>query len=94
MWVTFLVDDRSDSVVLKQYQAEDEAAAELPDHATTGELLNLITNEVSVSSEEPLERDSVKVCIPLRMFNKLVLTPLENTSAVRQCSSDGWLAVL
>ncbi|KAH6924126.1 hypothetical protein HPB50_012524 [Hyalomma asiaticum] len=88
MWVTFLLENRKDSVVLKKYQVQDEVAVEFPNHVTTGELLNLI-----MSSEELLERDSVKVSIPLRMFNKQVLAPLESTSAVRQCSSDEWLAV-
>ncbi|KAH6944113.1 hypothetical protein HPB50_001929 [Hyalomma asiaticum] len=88
MWVTLLVENRSASVVLKQYQVEDEAAVELPDYVTTGELLNLIMNEAAVSSEELLKRDSVKVSIPLRIFNKVVLTPLESTSAVHQCSCD------
>ncbi|KAH6927145.1 hypothetical protein HPB50_000006 [Hyalomma asiaticum] len=84
MWVISLVENRSDSVVLKQHQVEDEAAAELADHVTTGELLILIMNDASVSSEELLERDSVKV----GTFNKLVPTLLESTSTVRQCSSD------
>ncbi|KAH6922597.1 hypothetical protein HPB50_017023 [Hyalomma asiaticum] len=94
MWVTFFLDSRNDSVVLKKYQVEDEAAVELPEHITTGELLNLIMSEASLSTEELLKRDCVKVSILLCMLNKLVLVPLESTSMLSQSLSDELLAML
>ncbi|KAH6930606.1 hypothetical protein HPB50_015374 [Hyalomma asiaticum] len=94
MWVTFFVDNRNDSVVLNKYQVEDEAAVELPQHITTGELLNLIMGEASVSAQALLKRDCAKVGIPLCMLNKLVLAPLERTSVLSQTSSDELPAML
>ncbi|KAH6927727.1 hypothetical protein HPB50_007629 [Hyalomma asiaticum] len=94
MWVTFYLDNRNDSAVLNKYQVEDEAAVELPEHITTGELLNLIMSEASVSPEELLKRDCVKVSIPLCMFNKLVFASLESTCVLSQSSSDELPAML
>ncbi|KAH6944857.1 hypothetical protein HPB50_005630 [Hyalomma asiaticum] len=94
MWVTFFLDNRNDSVVLKKYQVEDEAAVELPEHITTGELLNFIMSEASLSTEELLKRDCVKVSIPLCMLNKLVLAPLESTSVLSQSLFDELPAML
>ncbi|KAH6946876.1 hypothetical protein HPB50_015666 [Hyalomma asiaticum] len=92
MWVPFFLDNRNDSVVLNKYQAEDDAAVEIPEHITTGELLNLIMSEASVSTVELLNRDSVKVSIPLCVLNKLA--PLESTCVLRQSLCDELLAML
>ncbi|KAH6930032.1 hypothetical protein HPB50_008103 [Hyalomma asiaticum] len=94
MWVTLFLDNGNDSVMLKKYKVEDEAAVELPEHITTGELLNLLMSEASMSAEELLKRDCVKVSIPLCVLNKLVLSPLESTSALSESFSDELPAML
>ncbi|KAH6923652.1 hypothetical protein HPB50_004392 [Hyalomma asiaticum] len=58
------------------------------------ELLNLIMNEASLSTEELLKRDCVKVSIPLCMLNKLVMAPLERTSVLSHFLSDELPAML
>ncbi|KAH6942934.1 hypothetical protein HPB50_012238 [Hyalomma asiaticum] len=83
MWVTFL-NNRNYSVVLSKGEVEDEAAIEPYEHIITGDLLNLVMNQASVSTEQLLKRDSVKVSIPLCMLNELVLRPLQSISVLRQ----------
>lgn len=81
MWVTFFVQRATDSLVFTKYALPGDPPVDLPVDVTTGELISIVLEKASMSLDELLEKESVKINLQVSLFNRLVTSKLEMPAA-------------